>query len=340
MSITTRPRVSVIVPGKDAGEYIGDLMTSLTKQVDDPHELEIVVISDGSTDDTAAIARTFSDRLPNLEVIENKNPVGAASARNQGIAATSARYVAFADADDWLAPRRLAHLMDAMDTLKVDFIRTDHTAVRARRRDLTWAPQARRGVALDPRDSILPVNYTTMVDYPYSWAGIFDRSIEKDGLLTFPEGLHTAEDRPWIWDLFLRSRSYATVDAPTLCYRRTVTTSLTATFDRRQLDILPAMRQTFDIVEADRDGEQFLPKLTRTALALIAHHMSRRGNMSHEVRRELRRGARELFAGLREDVLAQEASQMSRKRERLLHGLLPHDLPKDKTLKAQQEVQS
>ncbi|MFI6428163.1 glycosyltransferase family 2 protein [Promicromonospora sp. NPDC050880] len=340
MSITTRPRVSVIVPGKDAGEYIGDLMTSLTKQVDDPRELEVVVISDGSTDDTAAIARSFSDRLPNLEVVENKVPVGAASARNQGIAATSAPYVAFADADDWLAPRRLAHLMDAMDTLKVDFIRTDHTAVRARRRDVTWAPQARRGIVLDPRDSILPVNYSTMVDYPYSWAGIFDRSISKDGLLTFPEGLHTAEDRPWIWDLFLRSRAYATIDAPTLCYRRTVSTSLTATFDRRQLDIMPALRQTFDIVEADREAEKFLPKLTRTALALIAHHMSRRANMSHDVRRDLRRGARDLFAGLRQDVLAQEASQMSRKRERLLHGLLPADLPHDKTLKAQQEVQS
>jgi glycosyltransferase involved in cell wall biosynthesis len=319
MSITTQPRVSVIVPGKDAGEYIGDLMTSLTKQVDDPRELEVVVISDGSTDDTATIARTFADRLPNLEVIENKVPVGAASARNQGVAATSARYVAFADADDWLAPRRLAHLADAMDALKVNFLRTD---------------------ALDPRDSILPVNYTTMVDYPYSWAGIFDRSIKEDGLLTFPEGLHTAEDRPWIWDLFLRARSYATVDAPTLCYRRTVTTSLTATFDRRQLDIMPAMRQTFDIVEADRDAELFLPKLTRTALALMAHHMSRRSNMSHDVRRDLRRGARELFASLRQDVLAKEASQMSRKRERLLHGLLPADLPKDKTLKAQQEVQS
>ncbi|MCP2266107.1 glycosyltransferase family 2 protein [Promicromonospora thailandica] len=340
MSITTRPRVSVIVPGKDAGEYIGDLMTSLTKQVDDPREMEIVVISDGSTDDTAAIARTFSDRLPNLEVVENKTPVGAASARNQGIAATSAPYVVFADADDWMAPRRLTHLVDAMDALKVDFIRTDHTAVRARRRDVTWAPQARRGVVLDPRDSILPVNYSTMVDYPYSWAGIFDRSISEDGLLTFPEGLHTAEDRPWIWDLFLRGRAYATIDAPTLCYRRTVTTSLTATFDRRQLDILPALRQTFDIVEADRDAELFLPKLTRTALALIAHHMSRRGNMTHDVRRDLKRGSRDLFASLRQDVLAQEASQMSRKRERLLHGLLPADLPRDKTLKAQQEVQA
>src|SRR5690606_21955879 len=179
------------------------------------------------------------------------------------------------DADDWLAPGRLPVLADAMEHLRVAWVRTDHTTVSGRRRNLVRAPEARRQQPLDPRGSILPVHDSTMVDYPYAWAGMFDRAMAEDGMLTFPDGLHTAEDRPWIWHLFLNGPRYAVVDAPTLCYRRDVSTSLTSTYDRRQLDIFPALEQAVELVRADRDSQLYLPKVTRTSLALISHHVRR-----------------------------------------------------------------
>ncbi|GAA1710112.1 glycosyltransferase family 2 protein [Isoptericola hypogeus] len=321
--MTRRPRISVVVPGKDVESYLADTLTSLARQVEDPRDLEVIVVDDGSVDATGDVARQFADRLPGLAVLTNPAPTGLANARNQGLAATTGRYVAYLDADDWLAPRRLTVLADAMDALRVPFVRTDHTTVRGRRRDLIRAPQAVRGVPIDPRASILPVDASTMVDYPYAWAGMFDRAMEADGLLTFPPDLHTAEDRPWIWRLFLSAGSYAVVDAPTLCYRRGVGSSLTATYDRRQLDILEALRQTYDLVRRDRDAAAFLPKITRTSLALIAHHVARSRAMTADVRRDLRAGSREFFAGLPQDVLAAEARLMTRARARTLHGLLP-----------------
>jgi glycosyltransferase involved in cell wall biosynthesis len=311
------------VPGKDAEAFIADTLTSLTRQMDDPHEIEVVVVNDGSSDGTQDIAESFSSRLPNLTILTNAQPTGLASARNQGLAATTGKYVAYLDSDDWLAPRRMAVLADAMDAIGVQFVRTDHTTVESRRRNLVRAPQARRNVVLDPRDSILPADDSTMVDYPYAWAGMFDRSLEQDGLLSFPDGLHTAEDRPWIWELFLKAKSYAVIDAPTLCYRRAVATSLTATYDRRQLDILSALRRTFDTVEADRDAASYLPKLTRTTLALVAHHVSRSGKMTADVRRDLRKGARQLFESIPQRELAEEVRGLKRERARLLHGLVP-----------------
>lgn len=331
MSSTARPRVSVVVPGKDAEAFIADTLTSLTRQMDDPHELEVVVVNDGSTDGTQAIAESYSRQLPNLTILTNAKPTGLASARNQGLAATTGKYVAYLDSDDWLAPRRMAVLADAMDAMNVQFVRTDHTTVESRKRNIVRAPQARRDVMLDPRDSILPADDSTMVDYPYAWAGMFDRSLENDGLLSFPDGLHTAEDRPWIWELFLNAKSYAVIDAPTLCYRRAVATSLTATYDRRQLDILPALRRTFDAVESDRDAASYLPKLTRTALALVAHHVSRSSNMAVDVRKDLRKGAKQFFESIPQAELALEVRTLKRERARLLHGLLPSTMHPSRT---------
>lgn len=339
MSMTARPRVSVVVPGKDAEAFIADTLTSLTRQMDDPHEIEVVVVNDGSSDGTQDIAESFSSRLPNLQILTNARPTGLASARNQGLAATTGKYVAYLDSDDWLAPRRMAVLADAMDAIGVQFVRTDHTTVESRRRNLVRAPQARRNVVLDPRESILPADDSTMVDYPYAWAGMFDRSLEQDGLLSFPDGLHTAEDRPWIWELFLKSKSYAVIDAPTLCYRRAVATSLTATYDRRQLDILSALRRTFDAVEADRDAASYLPKLTRTTLALVAHHVSRSGKMTADVRRDLRKGAKQLFESIPQRELAEEVRGMKRERARLLHGLVPGAMHPARTQTAEEALQ-
>ncbi|WP_166849830.1 glycosyltransferase family 2 protein [Isoptericola sp. BMS4] len=321
--MTHRPRISAVVPGKDVAPFLADALTSLGRQVEDPRDLEVIVIDDGSTDATADVARQFTGRLPGLTVLTNPEPSGLANARNQGLAAATGRYVAFLDADDWLAPGRLAHLADASDALRVPFVRTDHTTVRGRRRDLIRAPQSVRGVPLDPRGSILPVHTSTMVDYPYAWAGIFDRALAEDGLLAFPPDLHTAEDRPWIWRLFLSVPRYAVVDAPTLCYRRGIASSLTAIYDRRQLDILKALRQAYDLVQQDRDADAFLPKITRTSLALVAHHVARSANMPPDVRRDLRAGARAFFEGLPRDVLAAEVRVMRRARARTLHRVLP-----------------
>lgn len=321
--MTARPRISVIVPGKDVEDYVSDTLTSLTRQVEDVRDLEVVVVDDGSSDSTGEVVASFADRLPHLTAITNREPVGPATARNQGLAATTGRYVAYLDADDWLAPGHLGTLADALDELRVDFLRVDHTTVTGRRRTLTRAPQAVRGVARDPRESILPTDDRTMVDYPYAWAGMFDRALATDGLLTFPEGLRTAEDRPWIWRLFLEARSYAVVDAPGICYRRGLTDSLSQTFDARQLDVIPALHATLDVVADAPDTEIFEPKLARTAVALLSHHLRRSSHMPAGAREELRAGAREILARIPDDVLAYETNRTHPGRVWVLHGLLP-----------------
>ena len=297
----TAPLVSVIVPAKDQAPYLSDCLTSLTRQLEEPEQLEVIVVDDGSTDATSQIAASFSSRLPRLAILHNDRPVGLASARNLGLDASSGRYLAYLDGDDWLAPGHLASQARAIAALDVDFVRTDHVQSTNGRRKVIRAPEARRARVLDPRSSILPDSTSTMVDYCYAWAGIFDRRIAS--LLRFPEGLHTAEDRAWCWRLHLQARSYAVVGPPGILYRRGVTTSLTQILDRRQLDFLPAFERVFDLVSHDRDAELWWPKAARMFLAVLARHLSRQHRMEPTDRQLMQARSRRVLSVIPPEVL-------------------------------------
>ncbi|WP_407358967.1 glycosyltransferase [Microbacterium sp. LTA6] len=312
------PSVTVILPAKDAGAFIGTTLETLLRQFDDSAALKLVAIDDGSSDDTGAQMRRYAERFAHAEVLVNPRPVGLATARNQGLAHVEGEAFCFVDGDDWMQPRRLQVLADRLRALDCDFVRTDHVRVTGTERTLVRAPFAWRGVVASPREAILPADDTTMVDYPYAWAGIFHRSLIDRGLAAFPDGLFTAEDRPWIWRLHLNADTFAVVDAPALLYRRGVSTSLTRVHDRRQLDFARSLSQVIDIVEQDAEAQRFLPKAVWTALALSSHHLVRSRQMTPRLRAEMRGGIRELLRRLPAAEVAAVLDDFSGARRRVL----------------------
>ena len=93
--------ISVVIPAWNAARYIGDAIDSVLSQSVQPDE--VIVVNDGSTDDTAACVRKFGTRIALIE----QSTAGAAAARNRGIAEARGDAVALLDADDLMAPRRL-----------------------------------------------------------------------------------------------------------------------------------------------------------------------------------------------------------------------------------------
>lgn len=316
------PLVTVIVPAKDAGAFIGTTLETLTRQFDGHSSLKLVAIDDGSQDDTGQIMRRFAERFAHAEVITNPRPRGLATARNQGLARVEGEAFCFVDGDDWMQPGRLPVLLGALRDLGCDFVRTDHVTVKPDERRLVRAPFTQRGTVADPRAAILPSDDRSMVDYPYAWAGMLHRRMLDQGLADFSDGLFTAEDRPWIWRLHLNAASFAVVDAPHLLYRRGLSDSLSKTLDRRQLHFTRALGEVLDLVEADREAERMLPKAVSTTLALSAHHLVRARRMRPEVRRELRTGIRSLLARLPRDQAGTAIERLSGPRRRVLARVL------------------
>jgi len=97
-------RISVVIPAYNAGRYIGRAIDSVLAQTRPPDE--IIVVDDGSTDDTAAVVRGYGDKV---RFIRQEN-AGASVARNTGIEAATGDWIAFLDADDeWLAEHLRLH---------------------------------------------------------------------------------------------------------------------------------------------------------------------------------------------------------------------------------------
>lgn len=91
--------VSVVVPCRNAAAHLGEQLQALSAQrYGGPWE--VVVVDDGSTDGSAALAERFRSRLPRLRVVRNPEPRNASRARNIGVAAATGQLLLFCDADD------------------------------------------------------------------------------------------------------------------------------------------------------------------------------------------------------------------------------------------------
>ncbi|PAP75963.1 glycosyltransferase family 2 protein [Rubrivirga marina] len=100
-------RVSVIVPAYNVEPYLRRAVTSALGQTEP--SVEILVVDDGSTDGTLAVARSLEG--PRVRVFESEGNLGPSAARNRAIEAAQGEWVAVLDADDWYAPVRLARLL-------------------------------------------------------------------------------------------------------------------------------------------------------------------------------------------------------------------------------------
>jgi glycosyltransferase involved in cell wall biosynthesis len=118
------PLVSVIVPAYDAAGYLGAALDSLRAQT--VRNLEIIVIDDGSRDDTAAIARQHASEDPRVRVLSHEKPSGRpAKARNAGLRMARGKYIALLDADDTSIPTRLESCVRAMELTGARFAFAD-----------------------------------------------------------------------------------------------------------------------------------------------------------------------------------------------------------------------
>ena len=95
------PLVSVVVAVYNGGRYLSSALDSVFAQ--DYRPLEVILVDDGSTDDTVEVARSY----PEVRILCQSNQ-GVAAARNAGIAAAIGDFLAFVDADDLWALNKLA----------------------------------------------------------------------------------------------------------------------------------------------------------------------------------------------------------------------------------------
>jgi glycosyltransferase involved in cell wall biosynthesis len=104
------PLVSILIPAYNAGEWIAETLESALAQT--WRRKEIIVVDDGSTDTTLAVARGFASK--DVSVVTQKNQ-GAAAARNKAFSLSQGDYIQWLDADDLLSLDKIAKQMQARE---------------------------------------------------------------------------------------------------------------------------------------------------------------------------------------------------------------------------------
>lgn len=119
--------LSIIIPIYNAAPYLNKCLSSITKQIDDSAEL--ICIDDGSTDGSSEICKMFAKNNAYIKVIHKANG-GVSSARNLGLEKAIGKYIAWVDADDYVADDWYASIK--LELLKnPDVVYFDHIRVEA-----------------------------------------------------------------------------------------------------------------------------------------------------------------------------------------------------------------
>lgn len=129
----SRPAISVVIPCYNAGRFLRETIDSILAQSYSP--MEVIVVDDGSTDDSAAIAESYG---PPVRVVRQHNQ-GESVARNRGIEDARGDWIAFQDADDYWHPdklsRQVASIEDDCSAICTRYYRfTNDVSVGAKRK--------------------------------------------------------------------------------------------------------------------------------------------------------------------------------------------------------------
>ena len=109
------PQVSIVMPVRNGEPWLRAALDAIVSQdLDD--DFEVVVVDNGSTDASVAIAEDFASRIPFLEVRDASSCSGQAEALNAGVAASRGAYLLFLDADDVIQPGYVRAMVRALET--------------------------------------------------------------------------------------------------------------------------------------------------------------------------------------------------------------------------------
>ena len=233
-------KLSVIVPVYKAENYLRDCVDSILGQTLD--DLELILINDGSPDNSEAIMREYAEKYPQKVRTLSIDNGGQGRARNFGIEMAQGEFLSFIDSDDWLESDTFELMLKAADENNADIAVCD----MEKRFD-------------DGRREYVKA---AIQSHPMASAGsasnkIFRRALVGD--IRFPHGVWY-EDFDFSAKLLMLSQKTVFVEKPLYIYRCGQQSTMTNNNAKKNLDILTVMEdiRTFAETHGRRDDYEFM----------------------------------------------------------------------------------
>ncbi|MGK3130588.1 glycosyltransferase [Pantoea sp. C8B4] len=204
MYSTQPPLLSIITPMFNAGSMFDDFIQALLAQT--LTQMEIIIVDDGSTDESGERADAYAQQYPHIRVIHQANG-GVSRARNAGLAMARGKYVTFPDADDTMNPAMYQTLVEMAE-------RDDLDAAQCNAEWFFKASQTTKPlIPLDRLTSTAVLSGPEWLNKALKthrymhvvWLGIYRRDLIEQNNLTFEPGLHH-QDIPWTTEFMFNAK--------------------------------------------------------------------------------------------------------------------------------------
>lgn len=205
-------KVSIIVPVYNVELYIEDCLNSLLNQTYSNYE--IILINDGSTDNSIEICSKYSDKKIK---IFNQNNKGVSIARNVGISLATGQYIMFVDADDMVFENYIENLITSIEETNTDMVVCGYTKEKTELVNKKNSQEI-KGEIINA-NTMLENMMANNLQEGYLWNKIFKKSIINDNSLEFKEGVNVWEDLYFVIEYLSKSNKIFAINEKLYYYR-------------------------------------------------------------------------------------------------------------------------
>lgn len=210
--MSDNPLLSIVVPMYNVEEYIERCLLSLIHQNLAGCQYEIIVVNDGTKDNSCDVVTRLQREYQNIRLIHKANG-GLSSARNRGIEEARGKYIMFVDSDDYLIENTLGYLIDTLESKGLDFVGYKINVIENGRRF-----DYHRGIEFPGSDVMSGVEYLSKYSVTIaSWGHIAKRSLYVENNLRFIEGIIN-EDYEFMLRLYSLLKRMEFVNEVVYCY--------------------------------------------------------------------------------------------------------------------------
>lgn len=189
-------KLSIVIPVYNTSEYLKECLDSFiyeTKQM--KNQVEIILVNDGSSDNSLEICRKYDEEFNNVVVIDQVNQ-GQSYSRNIGLEISTGDYVMFVDSDDMIAGKKLLNLIETISNQDVIFLDTikfygDGTKEKLKE------PYEKNEIYNKTQKEVL-AHLAGFPRFPGSpWGKVIKSKLLKENKINFDIGFSAAEDIDW-----------------------------------------------------------------------------------------------------------------------------------------------
>ncbi len=261
-------RLSVIIPVYNAGRYIGKCLESLYRQGLVETDFEVILVDDGSQDDSLMRMKNFAALHSNIQVISQKNQ-GVSAARNNGLKRAEGTYVYFMDADDYLVDAALGQLLIVAETNQLEVVRGELIEVDSEDRFLRASLrfEQRKVFANQLLDGFAFYENVFQGAF-YCWLLLFERSFLEQTTVIFNERIAFLEDEDFITRLIVFAKKTMYVPVVFYAYRQHPASAV-ATMNQKKLQDIVLVLENLKKYTEQKKGEQRFRKKVKAEMSEV-----------------------------------------------------------------------